>query len=395
MNFRPLAILLLSVPRAFGAEHPEQAFPEAISFANYPPLLQPQASWNWTQSVSLGMGLSHVGRMSYSAGSRAAGFTYPSFVGSNSLVVPPVGNATVITSRTYDDGFVDLDPGTLNDGRTWHWGYQNAGQVGADSLTFHTTGSQSIRTDTPTSVPSLSSTETVGAAQVHLDFNLFPQEMNARGIQSGWLISVSALGIDDDYRSSDYSLVQRRDDYRLDYRDTFTLNGVVPPQAPYSGTAAGPGPVIPNRPDNRVIDPVLINTTQATLTNHVSSSYDTSIISIGMGPSWRYRTDDVILELAAGASVSLYDWSASQRESVFVTGQAAPVRTWRDRNSGVDANVGLFLRLAVHHQLTDRWSTNFFIQGHVASDVSFNVGPSSFDLDNKGFTLGWGIGLTF
>jgi hypothetical protein len=35
--------------------------------------------------------------------------------------------------------------------------------------------------------------------------------------------------------------------------DTYSLNGVVPPSAPYSGTFLGPGPLIPNAPFSRSI----------------------------------------------------------------------------------------------------------------------------------------------
>ena len=372
--------------------------PLGLDLSKIPLTAEPTSlAWSLQPTISAGMGLTRVGRIQFSGGSYASGVSYPSFVGSNSLVEPPIGTTGVIAPRIYNDGFVGLDPGTINDNRTWNWGYQGPGQAGTDTLTFHASGAQSIRSDVPTVSPPLHQSETSISGQVHLNLHLMPLRTDNRpGIQTGFLLSLSALGFEDQFKFSDFSLLQARDDFRIDYTDIFQLAGVVPPSAPYAGTATGPGPVIPNMPDSRSATPVPINRTEATLRNQVHSSFEASIVSLGVGPAWRYHSSKTLSwEFAAGLSLNVYDWSANQQETVTVTGGLEPVRSWSNSRTGSDINWGLFVRGAIQHQLSESWSIALLFQAHTIEDLSFGPGPSNVELENDGFTIGWNAGLSF
>ncbi len=105
---------------------------------------------DWEYSLSAGPAWRRSGTLNFTGGSLSGSAFIPSFVGSNVLIVPPIGPATEIGDRFYDDGYVRTDPSTAIDGYTGYWGYQNATQVAGDNLAMHATGFQSIRSDSLT-----------------------------------------------------------------------------------------------------------------------------------------------------------------------------------------------------------------------------------------------------
>lgn len=136
--------------------------------------------------------------------------------------------------HNYSDGFVRVDSSGDRGGVTWNWGYQNAAQVtGNDTLAMHATSS-------------------AGAALEAKDDPRLGFQINyARDLAhfgSGrWGLKLSV----------GYTDLKIRDTQPLLgpvtlTTDTYALGGITPPQAPYSGSFNGPGPVISDSPSRTV-----------------------------------------------------------------------------------------------------------------------------------------------
>lgn len=145
--------------------------------------------------------------------------------------LPPAAGGV---DHNYSDGFVRVDSSGDRGGVTWNWGYQNASQVsGNDTLAMHTTstaGADLNAKDDP-----------------RLGFQINYARDLAHFGSSRWGFKLSV----------GYTDLKIRDTQPLLgavtlTTDTFALGGITPPQAPYSGSFSGPGPVIGDSPTRTV-----------------------------------------------------------------------------------------------------------------------------------------------
>lgn len=243
----------------------------------------------------------------------------PGFVWANRLdgkstlpSLTQVGSTDELTNRTYDDGYVALDPNTTREdavgqGHTWNWGYDNPSQFdqAADTLsfnsTFQTTDDRGSRardqTTTVTTQRGTSSSSQIenrsSSSNLRNDFFDRSAYVDGHGIsfQAGgdfydsgpFSIGLfggfnTAWGAEKTFALTPYEETFRRDRVRItdhfetefqtthteEYfrevpsqivettiTDVYNLSGVVPPSAPYRGSFNGPGPLISNLPASR------------------------------------------------------------------------------------------------------------------------------------------------
>ncbi len=346
---------------------------------------------NWEFSISAGLGYRQAGTLGFRGGSRAGGLVLPSFVGNNSRFVPSIGDAGKIGDRGYDDGYVRRDLGTAGDGLTTNWGYQNSSQAGADEIAFHATGFQSIRSGSQ----SLGSTFTDeddqrGIAPI-LGFDAKMKDA-IHGFQPGFSATLSWMPVRMDHGWSDFQSTQRRDDFRLDYTDRYNLGGVGAflPGAPYSGSATAPGFVLENIPDSRMIDPVLIGSGGATISNRVSTRFRADHTTLSFGPTVE-REISKTWSLQAGAGLSLHwlSWSARQRETLTVRKKSGATRTrdWSDSASGDRILPGMYLQIGSEWKPAGHaWSVRSFLRGDLGKSADLGVGPSEYTYETDGYT---------
>lgn len=345
-------------------------------------------SGDWEFSLSAGPAWRQSGSLDFTGGSRSAGSNIPSFVGGNALVTPPIGEDGEFGNRTYDDGYVRTDGSTDIDGYTTNWGYQNAGQVDGDNMSFHATGFQSIRTDTVnrSAAPSLDRREQGIAPIIQLDGHY---QHEIAGFRPGFNASFVWSPVKLHNRWSDFSLSQVRDDFRHDWTDVYNLGGfggLVPP-APYSGTAAGPGFVLENLPDVRDFNAVQIGTENAALTNSVSTRFSADHSTLSFGPTiGKQMAPEWTLEAGMGLSLHWLHWSASQNEKLTVSqnGRVKVFREWTDTASGNQFLGGLYFQLATAWTPKDQeWTLKGLLRGDFGQTFSKHIGPShvSYDLD--------------
>jgi len=139
--------------------------------------------------------------------------------------------------RIYEDGFVRVDSGGNQGGRTWYWGYQNAGQVDLNNDTI--------------SMHAMTSTTAVSFKDIDDDPQPGGEILAARivgtfgGAFWGFDGGVLYQNIDIDHSSTFPATI-------MQITDTYSLGGIIPPYPPYAGSYEGPGPAISDSPTRTV-----------------------------------------------------------------------------------------------------------------------------------------------
>lgn len=189
-------------------------------------------------------------------------------------------------ARRYDDGFVGVDAGGNAGGRTWYWGYEDNAQYDPafGTLTYHAavnTGNDLTHTEDADPQPG---------------FSLGYTRLLGHTGRLSWGVSLIGGWMAIDAR--DAVAVSSQEGSVI---DLYTLGSVVPPPAPYSGTSAGPGPSIPDRPTYRLsaVDPV---------DRSINRKLHGDIWNLQLGPTARIDLcRHAACTLGAGVSLALLD----------------------------------------------------------------------------------------
>jgi hypothetical protein len=350
-------------------------------------------SGDWEFSISAGPAWRQSGTLGFSGGSRSAGVVIPSFVGDNVLITPPIGAAGAIGSRTYGDGFVGTDMSTGIDGLTSYWSYQSSRQVDlpGDSITFHATGFQSIRSDlrSVTAAPSLDDPQRGIAPVLQFDTR-YKREI--AGIRPGFSLFLAWSPVDFDREWSDFSLGQTRDDFHQDWTDVYNLGGfgALIPSAPYSGAPDSPGFLLQNVPDSRSMASVPTGSENALVSNRIFNRFSADHTTLSLGPTLsRNLQKEWNIEAGVGVSLHWLHWSASQREQLSVKqgNTRTVIGEWNDSSSGDRILAGLYLQLAVEWAPADSdWSIKSMLRTDLGQSFSKQIGPSRITYDTDGLT---------
>jgi hypothetical protein len=254
---------------------------------------------------------------------------------------PPTGGA----NHTYDDGYNRVDASGNANGSTWYWGYQNSSQLGNDSIV-------------------MSSSSSAGTAQLN-DVSDDPQwgaeltyahEFGSNS--SYWWGVVVGLGwvnlnIKDSATFS--SDVQQ-------LTDTYSLGGIVPPIAPYSGSYSGPGSLIGDAPVRSV------QTLPGAALTSGQYSIDANLYTLRLGLLYESPFNDwLALQFGGGALGGVIDseFRFSEQVSLGVGGLSRQGAT-SDTGlvGGAYGEAGFILYLGEH------WTATAGIQYQYLSDFS-------------------------
>lgn len=367
------------------------AIPATVSAGDAKSSLAGANPGDWQFSISVGTAYRHAGTLGFRGGSRAAGLIIPSFVGSDSLTVPAIGDDGKFDDRVYNDGFVRPDLGTATDGLTTNWGYQNSGQAAADEIAFHATGYQSVRSGGRSLGAALSDEEDERGLAPVLGFDAKSKE-TIGGFRPGFSATLSWMPVRMNQSWSDTSKSQTRDDFRLDYTDRYNLGGVGAflPAAPYSGSATAPGFVLQNIPDSRDIVAVPINSETAIISNRVTTRFRANHTTLSFGPTFDWElSKEWTLQAGAGVSLHWLHWSASQNETVSTRGNPGATRLakWHDSASGDRILSGANLQIGSEwHPAGHTWSVTSFLRGDLGNSGTLRAGPSDYSYDVDGYT---------
>jgi len=283
-----------------------------------------------------------------------------------------IGAVTNGVDHFYDDGFNRVDASGNTNGLTWYWGYQNASQlVGTDSIAMHSAvgsggGSLEAEEDLP---------------QWGLEF-VYTRELGSSG-SYWWAVELGVGWLDLSFSenatfTSDVTLTT----------DTYGLNGIVPPLAPYSGSFNGPGPLIGDLPSRSV----------ATLPGAAVTAgryrLDASVYTFRLGILYESPfTDWLGLQFGGGGLAAFVDGEFSFSEQVSY-------RSINGTRSGADSESdfvgGAYAMAGLAFHLTERVVATVGAQYNFLSDFSqkFNEKEATIDFKHSLFVSA-GVGVKF
>ena len=338
--------------------------------------------------------------------------------------------------RSFDDGFVFMDPGTANPsaiipGQTWNWGYERPEQYDASSQTldFHTTiettdvqrraefrqgrrFTREVLNDNQVAMDDDFSGAGVGLAadyslvsgdktEVSLCFGINTlRNASIHGATStyGERVKADRVKVEDRYTTTD----------SLSYRETYHYDttGVNPPVAPYAGTYDGPGPVIPNQPSSydstggestrQVGHQQRTSVEQAetwTTANHIAFDTDISLYDAWLGCRIDRRLGGR-LQVFARPSVSInYVDAEMDRSEIFIataaSGASRVIRNWTDSDRKGGWLLGAGMSVGANVEISHGWSFELSAgYDWVLDEMRYSVGPNEAQIDVSGFSLG-------
>ena len=232
---------------------------------------------------------------------------------SAALPAPPLaGNV----DHTYADGFVRPDSSGDKDGVTWNWGYRSASQVsGNDTLVMHAAG-------TPGGSVESSSDPRLG---FQADYARDVAHFN--GGRWGFKLAIGYTDLkirDTQSLTANESLIS----------DSYSLDGITAPVAPYTGSFAGPGPVIADTPTRS------IGVVQGGALITGSRQLDAWLYDLHFGPYLELPlVSKVTVQLGGGVAAGLVDSTFTFSDS---TSTAGGVSKASGSNQTTDALVGFY-----------------------------------------------------
>lgn len=341
---------------------------------------------------------------------KVAGSSYVQDLNRHAALAPlsepnSVGPVGTYSDRTYTDGYVKLDEGTLNPdavgglGNTWNWTYDQESQFNAEAntLSFHQQGD--IGYTTLQSTPITGGDAVTGAGiQILIGWKIY-QDADWRfdiafGFQGIW-------GVDS--QMSRRSYMERTS--RLNVTDSYNVAEVVDletgfPQPRtavdgYVGQYDVPGPTFTNIPSRSVTNIVL-----STAENLVNFSFETSLLQFTLNPRFTYlATPRLSLTFTPSLGLS-YIQIIADRTEVFtdtsVAGVTTTLGTWRDHRSDSGVRFAAGLTGGAAWDLGDGFYAGAFGGYEWAVDaVRINIGPNTASVNGSGYVVGAVLGKRF
>jgi hypothetical protein len=264
----------------------------------------------------------------------------------------------------YDDGYVRVDSSDNTGGLTWNWGYERGVQVVGDTIEFH-----SIQSSTK---------ESADEAQYGLDLTY--QRLLGRFFERG------VWGFEAGFNYTDLDLrADRAPGGASLMTDSFALNGVLPPNAPYHGTFNGPGPLLGDTPTRTLsTDPVALTS------DHRLSG---PLFGFRFGPvaEWNFsRAFSIALSAGIALAPAIIDYDFTES----ITLQGGQTFSTRGHSSKTDLLYGNYVTALLRYSFNDHWSIYGGGQFQTLNDLEQTVGTRTAKLD-AGSTLHGVLGVSW
>lgn len=272
-------------------------------------------------------------------------------------------------NRTYNDGFVHVDSSGDAGGQTWNWGYQNASQVQGSTLTMHSSSAAVNGTLNQNDDP-------------HVGFDLaFGRRLGAV-LGGKWGLQAAF----------DFTTISIHDNQPLTgtgtlISDAYSLGGVIPPLAPYSGSFNGPGPLLGDTPTRTTASETVLITGWRTL--------DAQVYALRAGPYYEYLFGKRWSgRLGGGLALAVADTKYSFNETIHFGGGQTINNA--DSSEGAEFQAGGYLEGKLLYALTPRTSLFAGAQYEYLGTFSRAAGNEQAQLDmSSGVSVLFGVQLNF
>lgn len=342
---------------------------------------------DWQLRATGGFAWRSLGSLQFQMQDTARGAGLPLLVPVLEPSLGPAGAASGYGARRYRNGFVNPDVGTAIAGDTGFFSFQSDSQIQGGSLIYTGQGATSSQLDVTTlsQQASWSSDVSGGGPLIGLEMDgaVSPSLRLGAAAQFGfWQLEQAASGT--------RFLIQQRSVNRVQQvTDAYDTAGAILPAAPYTGSFLGPGPIIIATPSRSVSEDVTHSV--ALLEDRITQELDLSQATLSLGPTLAWKQGQWSLQAAMGLALNIVGWQAEQREELLAKVDHAARRTlasYTHEASGTTLLPGFYLQLGADYQLSEHWSLRTFGRYDWARDLQEQVGPSQFQLDMAGWTVG-------
>lgn len=340
--------------------------------------------------ISLGGISRSVNDITFHTGTRSSASLVPKQASSGADDVGAAGGI-------YDNGYVLADPGTATDGDTWYWGYDSAEQIQGDTLSFSGDAGFETKYWRDTSLQdaeSINSDETTFGPILQFDY-FFARK---GGFAFGVLFNASYITLSEEGSASTFSDEQRWDTYSQQITDVYDLMGVIPPAAPYDGTYAGPGPLLPTTPSSRTLTTDKVDSDTMCAWNEIQESFDFDMTTLSLGVGGEHRFGAFVLSAAVGPTLNVINMDSTSRETLYGSRNGGPawvLADWSDSNCDQELKSGLFVQAGFAAYVFKGMRLNLLGRYDWTEEVTSSVGPTEIEMDLNGFsamaTVSWDI----
>ncbi len=260
-------------------------------------------------------------------------------------------------SGIYNDGFVGVDSSHNAGGYTTDWGYDHAYQVSGGDVFMHSSTSSAVNTG-----------DKDGGLQN--GFELSYDQPLGGGRHWHWGVE-AAVNWTDISISDNQSLTGDV----VTTTDAYSLNGSTAPNAPYTGSVNGPGPLLGATPVSHSVNTVL-NAAEVT----GSRKIDANLFGLRLGPYIKVPVcHRVVIGLGAGLSAGVIDSDFSYNETVAVNG--LPTQTHIGSGHDDSALFGGYVRAQASVRLTRKLSLLGGVEFSDLGTYDQTVGSETAHLD--------------
>jgi hypothetical protein len=153
--------------------------------------------------------------------------------------------------------------------------------------------------------------------------------------------------------------------------DTYQLNGIKPPAAPYSGSSGGPGPVIGSSPTRSI--------TSGTALVTGSRSLDATLCDLRLGPMIDLNLfKGLSFELGGGLALGVVDSTFSYDET---SASSLGVSTASGTTHGAGFRAGAYAEAGLAYHLSRSFSLHGGAQFEYLGQFNQSIGSRSAQLD--------------
>lgn len=351
--------------------------------------------------VAVGAFCRRIGIQRFTTGSYSASYAIGR-KSSRDNWVGPAGGLNDAGNRVYDDGYVKADDYTDLDSGTWNWGYDNGRQVKGSRVEFQ--GVDEVRRDYSRQTVALEAenrdnADYRGGLMVEVDRYLAQTPFVDYGVSFGLAraqtFQASASGVNNFNDNQEWATYNNR---VVDAYDITGL-GITPDSLPYHGNRTDKGPVIDASPMTRQgAGSELVSAGSYLAYNSISESLDMdlSTLSLGMSVKGNYRR--VYLVGSTGPTLNMVEKDATYAETLYESsngGSRQVLKYWNDSSSGTECMFGYYVQAEIGVRLYRELHLGVFGRYDWLESVSGNVGPSRYEVNPSGGSMGGTVGLDF